>query len=52
MTKTPIHGFDSNISLLLLGMYERGGNRIALQYGGSELAHSLSTINTLNVSVR
>lgn len=37
---------DSGISLLLLDMYEMVGHQLALQYGGSGLAHTMNTFNS------
>jgi hypothetical protein len=31
-----------------MDMYEKSGNQLALQYGGSELAHTIQTFNTTN----
>eukprot|EP01130_Rhizamoeba_saxonica_P002398 TRINITY_DN12202_c0_g1_i1.p1 TRINITY_DN12202_c0_g1~~TRINITY_DN12202_c0_g1_i1.p1 ORF type:complete len:789 (+),score=137.40 TRINITY_DN12202_c0_g1_i1:3-2369(+) len=49
MTKSPNHTYDSSLSSLLMEMYEKSGNFLALQYGGSGLAHTLNTFNTKNV---
>lgn len=35
--------FDSEISLLLMEMYEISGHQLAIQYGGSGLAHTINT---------
>lgn len=31
-----------------MDMYEKSGNQLAIQYGGSELAHTIQTFNTTN----
>jgi len=49
MTKSPVHTFESSVSNLLLEMYEQSGHQLALQYGGSGLAHTVSTFNKTNV---
>jgi hypothetical protein len=38
--------FDSGIALMLMDMYEMAGHQLALQYGGSGLAHTMNTFNT------
>jgi phosphatidylinositol 3,5-bisphosphate 5-phosphatase len=40
---------DSGISLLLLDMYEMAGHQLALQYGGSGLAHTMNTFNSKSI---
>ena len=35
--------FDSRLGQLLMDMYQRMGNQLALQYGGSHLAHTMKT---------
>eukprot|EP01127_Copromyxa_protea_P019819 TRINITY_DN6514_c0_g1_i1.p1 TRINITY_DN6514_c0_g1~~TRINITY_DN6514_c0_g1_i1.p1 ORF type:complete len:955 (+),score=148.57 TRINITY_DN6514_c0_g1_i1:163-2865(+) len=49
LTQYPVHTFESNLSALLMSMYEKSGNQLALQYGGSGLAHTIQTFNTTNV---
>jgi len=38
--------FDSDIALLLMNMYEISGHQLALQYGGSGLAHTMNTFQS------
>jgi len=37
MQETPMIGFDQEIVVLLMSMYQDMGNHIALQYAGSHL---------------
>jgi hypothetical protein len=41
--------FDSAISLVLMEMYEIAGHQLALQYGGSGLAHTMNTFVTKSI---
>lgn len=41
--------FDSPISLVLMEMYEIAGHQLALQYGGSGLAHTMNTFVTKSI---
>lgn len=41
--------FDSPVSLVLMEMYEIAGHQLALQYGGSGLAHTMNTFVTKSI---
>lgn len=41
--------FDSPLSLVLMEMYEIAGHQLALQYGGSGLAHTMNTFVTKSI---
>jgi len=38
--------FDAGIAQLLMDMYEMAGHQLALQYGGSGLAHTMNTFQS------
>lgn len=46
---SPSLSSDSGISLLLMDMYEMVGHQLALQYGGSGLAHTMNTFNSKSI---
>uniref|UniRef100_A0A6B2KYA6 SAC domain-containing protein n=1 Tax=Arcella intermedia TaxID=1963864 RepID=A0A6B2KYA6_9EUKA len=49
LTQSPRNSFESDMSKLLMSLYEQSGHKLALQYGGSELAHTMSTWHTNKV---
>ena len=51
LTRSPnTQNYGSELSNLLRQLYESSGDRLAIQYGGSGLAHTLRTFNTKNVN--
>jgi len=48
MQETPMIGFDQEIVVLLMSMYQDMGNHIALQYAGSHLVNTMQTYSINN----
>ena len=49
LTQSPVFSYSSKIANVLMEMYEESGNQLAIQYGGSGLAHTIESINGKNV---